>query len=416
MRARLVSAVAAVATATLVPVLGLVGAQAAYAGGGNSGHLEVSEVGGPADSSNDPHVGCSFDLQWYGYQRSDATVRFESQAPTAGAVITKTQGPDKVSLGSAASGSVMNAARTYTLKFTGADPQANQGYHVKVSTDAAGAKGASGKYKVFWVECDRADAPTPTDPTEPGDNGDDHGDDHGDNGGGDNGGGDNDPGTPSSWDWTYDDPTCAGVSVDYPANIPDGQANDVNIRVQTPAGTKTLNFHNNQGTWSGTHAFDLADHAQWDPATASYHITWVQVGGTNYHWQGDLACVTDGDPSTADTPLTETEVEGFRTGTTTINRGSAPGSDSVVVDGNDDQDLQLQVWTPDASRTAAGAAGAASAGHWSTVRTVSTTADGSARVTFPKLTKKGTFKYRLAVAGTDTTTGDTTGTLTVRVR
>ncbi|MCB8956938.1 MAG: hypothetical protein H6529_10715 [Nocardioides sp.] len=204
--------------------------------------------------------------------------------------------------------------------------------------------------------------------------------------------------------------------MDYPANIPDGQANDVNIRVQTPAGTKTLNFHNNQGTWSGTHAFDLADHAQWDPATASYHITWVQVGGTNYHWQGDLACVTDGDPSTADTPLTETEVEGFRTGTTTINRGSAPGSDSVVVDGNDDQDLQLQVWTPDASRTAAGAAGAASAGHWSTVRTVSTTADGSARVTFPKLTKKGTFKYRLAVAGTDTTTGDTTGTLTVRVR
>ena len=162
MRARLVSAVAAVATATLVPVLGLVGAQAAYAGGGNSGHLEVSEVGGPADSSNDPHVGCSFDLQWYGYQRSDATVRFESQAPTAGAVITKTQGPDKVSLGSAASGSVMNAARTYTLKFTGADPQANQGYHVKVSTDAAGAKGASGNYKVFWVECDRADAPTPT--------------------------------------------------------------------------------------------------------------------------------------------------------------------------------------------------------------------------------------------------------------
>ena len=40
-----------------------------------------------------------------------------SQAPTKDAVITKVAGPDKVSLGAAASGSVMNTARTYTLKF-----------------------------------------------------------------------------------------------------------------------------------------------------------------------------------------------------------------------------------------------------------------------------------------------------------
>ena len=38
-------------------------------------------------------------------------------------------------------------------------------------------------------------------------------------------------------------------------------------------------------------------------------------------------------------------------------------------------------------------------------------------MTFPKLTKKGTFRVPPGhVAGTDTTTGDTTGTLTVRVR
>ena len=405
MRARLVSLAAVVATATMVPALMLVGAQPAAAGGaGNKGSLKVSEVGGAADESNDPHVGCTFDLQWYGFQRSDATVSFASQAPTKTAVITKTAGPDTVSLGAAASGSVLNTTRTYTLKFTGADPQANQGYHVKVTTKASGANGAESKYKVFWVTCDRADAPPVTPPVDnpPVDN------PPVDNPPVDNPPADN-PGS-FDWNWTYDDPTCDGVTVDYPSDIPEGQANDVNVRVETDHGTQTLNFHNNEGTWSGLQDFNLVDHPQWDAGTKAYAITWVQVGGTNYHWQGDVSCTTDGDPSTTDAPKLATDVTSFRTGTVTVNQGSAVAADSVVVKGAGEQDLQLERWISDSAR------GAGATGHWATIRTIPTAADGSARVTFPRLTQKGVYQFRLAVAGSEVATGDTTGTLTVRVR
>ncbi|MGY2702314.1 hypothetical protein [Nocardioides sp. HB32] len=398
MRARLVTA-AAVATATLLPALLVLGAPSANAAGGNKGSLKVSEVGGAADESNDPHVGCTFDLQWYGFQRSSATVTFASQAPTKSAVITKVAGPDAVELGAAASGSTMNTTRTYTLRFTGADPQANQGYHVKVTTRAAGANGAETKYKVFWVSCDRADATDPgtTDPgtTDPGTTDP----------------GTTDPGTgptePFTWDWEYQDPTCAGVGVDYPEDIPAGQANDVNIRVETPAGSRTLNFHNNEGTWDGHHVFNLADHPQWDASTASYDITWVQVGGTNYHWQGDVGCVLEDGVLKA-----RTDVDGFRTGTLTVDQGSGIASDSVVVGQPGDEDLELQVWSAGSARGTL----ARSVGTWTTVKAISVAGNGTARVTFPKLTKKGTYKFRLAVAGSAAATGDTTGTLTVRVR
>ena len=59
------------------------------------------------------------------------------------------------------------------------------------------------------------------------------------------------PGTPGerwNWDWEYTAPTCTALIVDYPAAIPAGQANDVNVRFETPTGQLTLNFHHNTGT------------------------------------------------------------------------------------------------------------------------------------------------------------------------
>jgi hypothetical protein len=197
------------------------------------------------------------------------------------------------------------------------------------------------------------------------------------------------------------------VTVDYPADIPAGQANDVNIRVETPAGTRTLNFHNNEGTWSGTHAFNLADHAQWDKTTPSYDITWVQVGGTNYHWQGDVGCALVGGVLKG-----RTDMQGYTSGSTTIPQGSSAPSDSVYVGQTGDQDLELQMLTTGSARGTA----ARTAATWTTVKTVRVSDSGTARVTYPKLTKKGTYKFRLSVAGSDTATGNTSRTLTVRVR
>lgn len=97
---------------------------------------------------------------------------------------------------------------------------------------------------------------------------------------------------PFDWDWQYAAPTCEALVVVYPKDLPAGQANDVNVRFSIDGKDVTLNFHNNSGTWSGTKTFVFADHPQWKDPTA-WTLKWVQVGGTNFHWEGSISCVDD---------------------------------------------------------------------------------------------------------------------------
>jgi hypothetical protein len=98
------------------------------------------------------------------------------------------------------------------------------------------------------------------------------------------------PDPPFTWDWEYPTPTCTALNVTYPGNIPSGQANDANVRFESNVGQFTLNFHNNTGTWSGLTNFSYTSHPQWPAGVTSYRVVWTQVGGTNYHWQGSVAC------------------------------------------------------------------------------------------------------------------------------
>jgi len=94
---------------------------------------------------------------------------------------------------------------------------------------------------------------------------------------------------PFDWNWEYAAPTCKALTVVYPKNIPSGQANDVNVRVIADGKEITLNFHKSSGTWSGTQTFTFDQHKDWtDPDIWS--VVWVQVAGTNYHWQGKVDC------------------------------------------------------------------------------------------------------------------------------
>ncbi|CAI9408752.1 hypothetical protein [Nocardioides sp. T2.26MG-1] len=376
MRSRLVTAAAA---AALPAVLALGAAPAIADAGGNNGTIKVAEVDQVGTDSNDPHVGCTFALEWYNFDSSaTSAVTFESQDQDV--TITGVQGTTSVVLedDAAKGNSDLDGREIYTLTFAG-EPHPEQGYHVKVTTESEGSTGNDSKSKVFWVgPC--ADGPTtPSGPTETG------------------------PGStkPFTWDWKYAAPTCAGLSVAYPADIPSGQANDVNVRVETDHGQVTLNFHNNTGTWSGTTSFPFTTHPSWPAGVTSYHVTWVQVGGSNYHWQGDVACATDGDPLTPDMPQALTEVTGFRTGTITVARGATIPADSVEVEQAGTDELTLERYT---------------GGTWVVAKALRSTSRGTARVTFPRLTKRGSYTYRLTVSRTLGTTGDTTGTLTVRVR
>ncbi|MGC5167806.1 hypothetical protein [Luteimicrobium sp. DT211] len=95
----------------------------------------------------------------------------------------------------------------------------------------------------------------------------------------------------SGWDWRYPAPDADGVTVTYPTDLPSGQANDANVAITNldTGEQRTFNFHNDKGTWSGTHHFNPTTLPGW-PGWKHYAYTWVQVAGTNYHWQGHVEC------------------------------------------------------------------------------------------------------------------------------
>ena len=195
----------------------------------------------------------------------------------------------------------------------------------------------------------------------------------------------------------------------YPADIPAGQANDVNIRLETDRGQVTLNYHLDHGTWSGTTSFAYAQHRLWPADVRDYTVTWVQVGGTNYHWSGALACRLGGeDRATGSTSGSTTvapaqsvsQIDGFAAGRVKVRRGQRVASDIVTLAGVSAEGAQLEK---------------RARGGWRAVGEVATE-DGLAVVTYPKHRRKGTFRYRVHVPGGVTTSGVVSAVLKVRVR
>jgi hypothetical protein len=139
---------------------------------GNNGTVKIDDVEFDDHPNNEPHVGCVFQVDFYGYDEGDldATVTFEAHPPTLRdgddqVLLTDTVfiGEDDNSGGGSEAG--LDASETYTLDLTGIEPQANQGVHVKLTVHAEGSQGADVKHKVFWVTgC----APSPTTTTKPG--------------------------------------------------------------------------------------------------------------------------------------------------------------------------------------------------------------------------------------------------------
>jgi hypothetical protein len=153
--------------------------------GGNNGTIKVDDDGLPGCNvghsqgsdvcdngvGNDPHLGCSFYVEWYNYEaNATSTVSFEVQAPTGGTVtaVQGTVAPDTVTLdGDDASGANedgFDGSELYQLVFTDA-PQQNHGWHVKVTTHTTWANGSDEKSKVFWVEGDCSPTPEDADAT-----------------------------------------------------------------------------------------------------------------------------------------------------------------------------------------------------------------------------------------------------------
>lgn len=165
------AALVAVFTLTLAALVPLMDPASASAGDppGNNGTVKVAELGDlDAPPDNDPHVGCTFTVEWYGFDQGPdiiSDVTFEMQAPTA-EVVLDVDGPAQVFVGGdpasgAGTPTGLDGREAYTLEFHG-DPHAVQGYHVKLTVHTPGSQGADKKSKVFWVQ--GCQAPPPSEP------------------------------------------------------------------------------------------------------------------------------------------------------------------------------------------------------------------------------------------------------------
>ena len=146
---------------------------------GNNGTIKIDNVAFDDHPNNEPHVGCVFQVDFYGFDEGrnlNADVTFNVHPPTGKGDVLLTDtvfiGEDDNSGGGSEKG--LDASRTYTLDFTGYTPHPKQGFHVKLTINADGSQGADKKHKVFWVE----DCPKPPPPK----NGEGNGHENGDNG------------------------------------------------------------------------------------------------------------------------------------------------------------------------------------------------------------------------------------------
>jgi hypothetical protein len=143
--------------------------------GGNNGTVKIAPLGEmDGIPNNSPHPGCTFQVEWYGFDEGAdivSTVGFAMHSPTKDVGLSIAGdtsvfvGGDPASGAGTATG--LDGTEVYTLSFDG-EPHPKQGYHVKLTVHTPRSNGNDSKTKVFWVEpCETAPGDTDTD--EPGD-------------------------------------------------------------------------------------------------------------------------------------------------------------------------------------------------------------------------------------------------------
>jgi hypothetical protein len=135
---------------------------------GNDGTFRIDGEEFDTHPDIEPHVGCVFRVDFYGYDEGDpnADVTFDVW-PLSGRMVTIVKdtvfiGQDDNSGGGSEAG--IDAEATYDLSPWLADfePHPQQGWHVKVMVTADGSQGADVKRKTFWGSGCEAPPPTTT--------------------------------------------------------------------------------------------------------------------------------------------------------------------------------------------------------------------------------------------------------------
>jgi hypothetical protein len=127
--------------------------------GGNNGTVKIAPLGEmDGIPNNSPHPGCTFQVEWYGFDEGDdivSTVGFAMHSPTKDVGLS-VAGDTSVFVGGdpatgAGTDTGLDGTEVYTLSFDG-EPHPKQGYHVKLTVHTPRSNGNDSKTKVFWVE------------------------------------------------------------------------------------------------------------------------------------------------------------------------------------------------------------------------------------------------------------------------
>ena len=147
---------------------------------GNNGVVKIAGVDIDAQPGNEPHVGCTFDIDFYGYEAGlPVSIVIDAQPPTGTGQLFSTTGVldgDDATGGGSQAGHDGRFPVDLTAGLAGFDPQPQQGYHLKltVTVDDGNPQGAQTKTKTFWAsgcepppETTTTTEPTTTTTTEP---------------------------------------------------------------------------------------------------------------------------------------------------------------------------------------------------------------------------------------------------------
>ncbi len=161
MRPRDIRGIGLIGAAALAATLALAGPISA-APAGNNGTVKIDGLDFDDHPNNEPHVGCEFQIDFYGFDEGDRTahIEFYSVPPSGSDLLVL----DTVFF----SGGTATDLPAHAISVSGLTEHPEQGYHIKLTVHVDGARGADTKHKTFWVTgCEPTDPPTdPNDPPE----------------------------------------------------------------------------------------------------------------------------------------------------------------------------------------------------------------------------------------------------------
>lgn len=134
---------------------------------GNNGTVKIDGIELDSHSDNEPHPGCLFEVDFYGFGANlDATSTFYAWPPTGNQqqihqVVTQLDNDDSTGGGSQAGYDGGTGLIDLSQFLAGIIPHPQQGFHVKVRVDVpeGSDSNAYSKYKVFWVTCEYSPSP-----------------------------------------------------------------------------------------------------------------------------------------------------------------------------------------------------------------------------------------------------------------